>query len=96
MPLAFEGLRQVATRGYAGPVAVCTARYVPISGHRPNRLVTQFMANNRDMEVWLAPVGETRIMAPFRISVATLVGTTVIEAKEFSVAPGRRAANAAR
>jgi hypothetical protein len=96
VPLSFEGIRQVSAQGYAGPVAVCTARYVPISGHRPHRQVTEFMASNRDMEVWLAPVGATRIVAPFRISVATLVGTTVIEASEFEVSPGRRAANAAR
>jgi hypothetical protein len=96
VPLSFQGVKQVAVRGYSGPVAVCSARYVPVSGHRPARQITQFMANNREMEVWLAPVGTTRILAPFRISVATLVGTTVIEAQEFAVSAGRRAANATR
>jgi hypothetical protein len=96
VPLTFEGVRQAEAQGYAGPVAVCSARYVPISGHRPTRQVTQFMANNRDMEVWLAPVGRTRILAPFRISVATLVGTTVIEAQEFAVSAGRVSRSAKR
>jgi hypothetical protein len=49
------------------------------------------MAENKSMEVWLAPVGASRIVMPWRISVATMVGTTVIEATEFS-AGGAQAA----
>jgi Protein of unknown function (DUF3108) len=83
--LSYVGARNVNVRGYNGPVAVCAARYVPISGHRPDRPATKFMADNRNMEVWLAPVGVSRIVVPLRISVATMVGSTVIEAIEFSV-----------
>ena len=36
------------------------------------------------MEVWLAPLSTARVLVPYKISVATLVGTTVIEAKEMS------------
>jgi UTP:GlnB (protein PII) uridylyltransferase len=67
-------------KGYEGPVAVCSARYVAVAGHRPDRPATKFMENNKEMEVWLAPVSESRITVPLRISVATMVGTTVIEA----------------
>ena len=84
--LQFVGLRNVKVKGYAGPVAVCAARYTPVSGHRPDRPATKFMAENRNMEVWLAPVGDMRVVMPFRISVATQIGTTVIEALEFSAA----------
>ncbi len=84
--LQFVGLRNVKVKGYAGPVAVCAARYTPVSGHRPDRPATKFMAENRSMEVWLAPVGDLRVVMPFRISVATQIGTTVIEALEFSAA----------
>ena len=42
--------------GYSGDVLVCAARYNPIAGHRTGRKSTQFMADNKDMEVWLAPV----------------------------------------
>jgi hypothetical protein len=82
--LNYVGVRNVNVRGYAGQVAVCAARYVPISGHRPDRPATKFMAENKNMEVWLAPIGGSRIVMPFRISVATQMGTTVIEAQEFS------------
>ncbi len=85
--LQFVGVRRVAARGYEGPVSVCAARYTPVSGHRPDRAATKFMADNKNMEVWLAPVADTRVVMPFRISVATQIGTTVIEALEFSTGP---------
>ncbi len=83
--LSYSGTKQVKIAGYSGPVIICAARYIPISGHRPNRHVTEFMAQNKDMEVWLAPLANTRVLVPYKISVATLVGTTVIEAKEMSL-----------
>jgi hypothetical protein len=83
--LSYVGTRQVKTQGYAGPVSVCSARYKPIAGHRPDRKQTQFMENNRQMEVWLAPLPNARVVVPYRISVATMIGTTVIEASEFTV-----------
>jgi hypothetical protein len=84
--LAYVGQRRVATTGYEGPVVVCAVRYVPIAGHRPDRPATKFMAENKNMEVWLAPVESARVLLPYRISVRTMIGTTVIEASEFSVA----------
>jgi hypothetical protein len=90
--LTFVGLRNVRIKGYTGPVSVCAARYVPIAGHKPNRVATQFMADNRDMEVWLAPVVSAHVELPVRISVKTLVGTTVIEAQDVVVdGPGEPA-----
>ena len=53
--LAYVGQREVSAKGYSGPVAVCSARYVPIAGHRRDRPATKFMADNKDLEVWLAP-----------------------------------------
>ncbi len=83
--LGYVGTRQVAAQGYNGPVIVCNARYKPIAGHRPNRKATQFMIDNKDMEVWLAPLGDGRAMVPYRIAVRTMVGMTVIEARRFQV-----------
>ena len=81
--LSFKGLKQVRTQGYAGPVAVCAARYTPIAGHRPDRSTTKFMVANKAMEVWLAPVGASGFVAPLRISVKTQIGTVVIDAQSF-------------
>lgn len=86
--LTNAGTRNVKLDGYSGPVAVCQARYVPIAGHRALRPSTKFMAENKDITAWLAPVAGTDVMVPVRISVKTMVGTAVIEASSFKVDPG--------
>ena len=83
--LAYVGERKVKAKGYEGPVAVCSIRYVPISGHRRDRPATKFMAENKDLEVWLAPIERDHMLIPFRVSARTMIGTTVIEASEFRV-----------
>ncbi|MCZ8184324.1 MAG: DUF3108 domain-containing protein [Beijerinckiaceae bacterium] len=82
--LSYAGTRQVRSEdGYSGPVLICTARYIPVAGHRPDRRVTKFMAENRNMDAWLAPVNGGKTLIPYRISVKTMIGTTVIEAETF-------------
>ncbi len=81
--LTYVGERNVKAKGYDGPVAVCSIRYVPISGHRRDRPATKFMADNKDLEVWLAPIAHDHMLIPFRVSARTMIGTTVIEASEF-------------
>ena len=83
--LSYVGERTVSAKGYKGPVVVCAARYVPISGHQRNRPATKFMADNRDLEVWLAPIMSDHVLFPFRVSVRTMIGTTVVEAEQFRI-----------
>jgi Protein of unknown function (DUF3108) len=83
--LTYVGQRRVSAKGYSGPVAICAVRYVPIAGHRRDRPATKFMAENKDIEVWLAPVGAAKVLMPFRVSLRTMMGTAVAEASEFSV-----------
>jgi hypothetical protein len=85
LTLSYVGQRNVKAKGYAGPVAICAVRYTPIAGHRTERPATKFMAENKDMEVWLAPVEGVGLLAPFRVSVRTMIGTAVMQATEFSV-----------
>jgi hypothetical protein len=75
--------------GYQGTLLVCQARYVPIAGHRTDRPSVQQLANNRELFVWLAPVAGTRVLVPVKVSIATGVGTMVVEATRFRAAPGR-------
>lgn len=84
--LAFSSTQNVDLPGYKGPVLVCQARYTPIAGHRTGRKATQFMAENKDIEAWLAPVEGTRLLIPVKISVRTMIGTTVIDATKLTIA----------
>lgn len=84
--LSYAGTQQVRSPAYSGPVAVCKARYKAISGHRLNRKQTNYMENNRQIEVWLMPVEAARVVTPYKIAVATQVGQLVIEATKVSLA----------
>ncbi len=83
--LAYAGTKTVQGKGYSGPVSVCTARYTPVAGYKLDSKSTKFMADNRNMEVWLAPIESARIVAPYYISIGTMTGTLVIKAAEFSL-----------
>lgn len=86
--LSYAGTRNVRSEeGYSGPVLVCSARYVPVAGHRPDRRAVKFMIENRNIDTWLAPVNGGRALMPYRISVRTMVGTSVIEARRFQSSP---------
>jgi hypothetical protein len=88
--LSYVGQREVKARGYSGPVVVCAARYKPVAGHRPDRRSTKFMADNKNIQVWLMPVEGVRALAPYRISVGTMVGEVVIEATNVQIAESSR------
>ncbi|TCK23490.1 uncharacterized protein DUF3108 [Ancylobacter aquaticus] len=84
LTLSFERIDQVkADKGYAGPAVVCRIAYRPVSGHKPSRTGVKYMMKNKDMFVWLAPVAGTRVLVPFRASVATAIGIAQMEAEAF-------------
>src|ERR1700738_1525737 len=85
--LHYVGVREVAGEGYSGPVSVCAARYLLVSGHKRDSNSTKFMAENRDIEAWLAPIERAHIVVPIHVALMTLAGTAVIDAVEFSVEP---------
>jgi hypothetical protein len=62
-------------------------RYHPVAGHRPSRWAIKFLTETRDIEVALAPIGPTRVLVPYRVSVPTSLGTGVLEATEFVALP---------
>ncbi len=85
LKLSYVGERKVKAKGYSGRVAVCAVRYVPIAGHNKNRPAVKYMAENKDIQIWLAPVGDLPVLAPYRVSIQTMIGVLDIEASEFSV-----------
>jgi hypothetical protein len=93
---AYKRIEQVkADKGYEGPTVVCAIYFVPIAGYIPTRATIKYLASQRDMEVWLAPVGASRVLVPFRMSVPTPIGLGVLRATQFVSSPPPRAAAAA-
>ena len=77
-----------ADRGYAGPAVVCAVYFTPISGYVPSRPAIKYLVELRDAEVWLAPIGGTRVLVPFRFSMPTPLGIGLLQATAFvSIAP---------
>jgi hypothetical protein len=84
LTLAFKRIDKVnADKGYQGPVVVCQVTYQPLAGHRPSRYAIKYLMEQRDMEIWLAPIAGTRFLVPYRIQVPTLLGSAVLEATQF-------------
>ncbi|MBH0237288.1 DUF3108 domain-containing protein [Methylobrevis albus] len=86
--LSYKQTTNVAIEGYSGPAIVCAARWVPVSGHRESRKSTQFMANNRDIEIWLVPVADAPLLVPYKIGVRTMRGMLTVQATRFEGAAG--------
>jgi hypothetical protein len=80
-------------KGYQGPVVVCAIYFAPVSGFIPDRPAIKYLAAQRNMEVWFAPISGTRILVPYRLSVPTPLGVGVLEATQFvtSAMPSRTA-----
>jgi hypothetical protein len=66
-------------------VFVCSVRYLPIAGHKPAKKSIKFMAENKKIEIWLAPVGNSGFVAPVEAHVKTQIGMLVVKAVEFQV-----------
>jgi hypothetical protein len=92
---AYKRMEQVkADKGYQGPAVACAMYFTPIAGHIPSRAVIKYLTTQREMEIWLAPIGNTRMLVPFRMSIPTPVGLGVLYATQFVAVPQPRAAAA--
>jgi hypothetical protein len=78
LALSFKRMGEVHQKEYAGNVLVCNVVLNPIAGHRANSMIMKYVASRRDMEVAFVPIAGTAFLAPFRLTVPTLVGTMTI------------------
>jgi hypothetical protein len=84
LKLAFKRMdKMTAEKGYAGAVVVCSVNYEPIAGHRANIPLVKYLSEGREIEIALAPIAGTRLLAPFRLSVVSTLANLVIEANRF-------------
>ena len=91
LQLAFKRLDHVRTpKGYEGPVVVCALYFTPIAGHIPDRAAIRYLARQRDIEVWLAPIAGTRFLVPHRITIPTPLGLGALQATQFVSVPQPR------
>lgn len=70
---------------YSGEVLACSARYKPISGHRPNRRTIRELAKNKTMEIHLAEIPGTTHLLLYRASLMTSAGKAIVQNVKFVV-----------
>lgn len=94
LKLSFRRMDKVkADKGYAGPAVVCTVVFEPIAGHRPESRLVKYLSDKRDIEAWYVPIAGAPVLAPFKLTIAGMLGNVVIQASEFGTgAPAQRAA----
>jgi hypothetical protein len=94
LQLAFKRLEKVKSeKGYQGNVVVCAVYFSPVAGHVPDRAVIKYLVDQRDAEIWFAPIAGTRLMVPYRISVPTPLGVGMLQATQFISTPQPASAN---
>jgi len=87
LKLAFKRMDKMAAGGgYAGPVIVCALQYQPIAGHRATTPLVKYLSEGREMEIALAPIAGARMLAPFRLSVVSMLANLIIQADRFEAA----------
>jgi hypothetical protein len=95
--LDFKRMETVKSeKGYHGPAVVCAIYFSPIAGYVPDRLAIKYLAAQRNMEIWLAPIAGTRVLVPYRLTIPTPLGTGKLEATQFitTATPNAAAAKA--
>jgi hypothetical protein len=87
LQFAYKRMDKVkAEKGYEGPAVVCAVFFVPVAGYVPTRTAVKFLVEQRDIEAWLVPIGSTRVVVPFRVSIPTPIGLGVMQATQFVTA----------
>lgn len=85
--LSFKRQREIKgpDGSYSGPVYVCGARFIPVAGHVPKRVKS--LANNKSIEIWLAPISDMSLLVPYSIQLSIPLGTLVVRANRLTFGP---------
>ena len=96
LELSYKRMEKVkAKKGYAGPVLVCGLHFSPLAGYIPTRSAVKYLKKLRSIEVYLAPIAGTRVLAPFRIQGPTPIGEAMLDANQWvtEAVPTRASSN---
>ena len=88
--LSFKRVDTVNNEGvYQGPVIVCAVKFFPVAGYDPKHFLVTYLAAQRDIEIWLAPIAGSRLMVPYRMSMPTPMGLGILQATKFELVPAK-------
>jgi len=87
LSMEFKRVEAIKVDGYQGPVVVCAIYFAPVAGYNPERSAIKYLAAQRHMELWLAPIAGTRVLVPYRLTIPTPLGTGKLEATRLISTP---------
>jgi Protein of unknown function (DUF3108) len=86
LDLSFKRMDEIKpASGYQGPVVVCSMKFKPIAGHHSSSLIVKYLSEGRELELWLAPLAGTHILAPARMTTTNVIGNLSVDAEKFDV-----------
>jgi hypothetical protein len=83
LALSFKRMEKLHQMADGERLLVCNVILRPIAGHRADSMIMKYVAGRRDMEISFAPIAGMRYLAPFRLSLPTLIGTMAVQAASF-------------
>jgi hypothetical protein len=85
--LAYAGTETVSggEDSYSGPTIVCSMRYRAVAGHKNNKEDIAVLESERDMRVWMAPVGDSGVMMPVKLHIRTKKAPLTLTADRFAI-----------
>lgn len=89
--LAPKGEQHLRTPSFDGTSFVCSARWIPIAGHRVNSEAVEYLAENRGLEAAFVAVGSD-VLVPVLISIETPHGELKVVATDVKLQGVRLAA----
>lgn len=83
-PKRIEKLHKGRGHGMSRKAYVCRVTYTPVSGYKKNK-GTRAMAATRNIEIWLVPATNAKLLVPYQINIPTPVGTASITNRSINV-----------
>jgi hypothetical protein len=86
LKLSAAGAVPFSTSGFKGDAVRCRAKFVPVSGYRPDKKAIRFLRDKSRIEILFAPLGTGGLYAPVRATVGTQIGPVTVYATRFGSA----------
>ena len=77
-PKRVEALPAKAPNGLPSSVDVCAVKFVPVSGHKPDNAVINFLSKTDRIEAWLTRLPGTDLYVPYWVGVPTIIGSASV------------------
>lgn len=79
-----QAIKEARPSGEPSVAYVCNVRYIPIAGHKDNKM-TRTMAETDGIEVVLRPIPSANIFIPYQVTIPTIAGSAVLRSQRVEI-----------